>query len=112
MMDYGQEESGSSGQNSVSPSPIPPDMPRSVSQQSVRPPVPGAVSYAFPQTLLGQREMRLRNRSHGSFIAPTPEPISALSQRFPPSRAPSDAGSLYNYPSYITRSAAAGHKHG
>ncbi|GAB0133216.1 hypothetical protein EsDP_00001629 [Epichloe bromicola] len=57
-------------------------------------PVPGVVSYASPQTLIGQREMFLRSRSHGSLLSLNQEPPFA-------NQGPgSDAGSLYNYPMY------------
>lgn len=56
--------------------------------------VPGLVSYASPQTLIGQRELFLRNRSQGSLLSTTPEPPATA-------HGPgSDAGSLYNYPAY------------
>lgn len=55
-------------------------------------PTPGIVSYASPQTLLGQREMFLRNKSQGSLVPNTPD----LTINKPAS----DAGSLYNYPMY------------
>lgn len=54
--------------------------------------VPGVVSYASPQTLIGQREMFLRSKSQGSLLSQSPEPSFAAHG---PS---SDAGSLYNYP--------------
>lgn len=58
--------------------------------------VPGIISYSSPQTLLGQREMFLRSRSQGSLINTVGEMQSAT----PPPPAPSDSGSLYNYPMY------------
>ncbi|KAM5362503.1 hypothetical protein ACJZ2D_012493 [Fusarium nematophilum] len=56
---------------------------------------PGVVSYSSPQTLLGQREMFLRNKSQGNLLASQPEGYQNN-----PYKAPSDAGSLYNYPMY------------
>jgi hypothetical protein len=61
---------------------------------------PGVVSYSSPQTLLGQREMYLRNKSAGNLLASSSE--ANIPARH---RASSDAGSLYNYPMYA---AAAG----
>lgn len=59
-----------------------------------RSPIAGVVSYSSPQTLIGQREMFLRNKSQGSLLSNTPEPTFAA-------HGPgSDAGSLYNYPMY------------
>ncbi|CAF3444913.1 unnamed protein product [Fusarium graminearum] len=56
---------------------------------------PGIVSYSSPQTLLGQREMYLRNKSAGNLLA------SSSEANLPPRhRASSDAGSLHNYPIY------------
>jgi hypothetical protein len=59
-----------------------------------RAPVPGIVSYSSPQTLLGQREAVLRSRSQGTLINNIGE---THSQPYP---APSDAGSMNNYPMY------------
>ncbi|RGP63719.1 sulfite exporter family [Fusarium longipes] len=56
---------------------------------------PGVVSYSSPQTLLGQREMYLRNKSAGNLLASSSE--ANLSARH---RASSDAGSIHNYPMY------------
>ncbi|KAI5924957.1 hypothetical protein F4810DRAFT_104462 [Camillea tinctor] len=46
-----------------------------------RPPVPGVVSYSSPQTLLGQREMYLRNKSQPALFTPSsglePTPLYA-----------------------------------
>lgn len=69
--------------------------PSAVSALGQRQPVAGLVSYSSPQTLLGQREMYLRNRSSGNLLSDLPEerPSTALP-------AGSDAGSLYNYPVY------------
>ncbi|KAK5990086.1 hypothetical protein PT974_08350 [Cladobotryum mycophilum] len=61
-----------------------------------RPPVPGVVSYASPQTLLGQRETLLRNKSQGNLVSTSPEPTHA--EAF--GAGGSDAGSLFNYPMY------------
>ncbi|KAI1072585.1 hypothetical protein LB507_002696 [Fusarium sp. FIESC RH6] len=55
----------------------------------------GVVSYSSPQTLLGQREMYLRNKSAGNLLASSSE--VNLSARH---RTSSDAGSLNNYPIY------------
>ncbi|KAH8203439.1 hypothetical protein TruAng_002423 [Truncatella angustata] len=63
------------------------------SQSAVRLPVPGVVSYSSPQTLLGKRELLLRNKS--SILGmPGPE-----NKSFAPQTVASDAGSLRNYPS-------------
>lgn len=56
-----------------------------------RPPIPGVVSYSSPQTLIGQREMLMRNKSALS-VSGIPAP--ALE------RTGSDIGSLPNYPVY------------
>ncbi|KAG5952302.1 hypothetical protein E4U53_001194 [Claviceps sorghi] len=68
------------------------------SQLSVPPagrsPAPGVVSYASPQTLIGQREMFLRTKSQGTLLSNNPEP-TFLSQG-----AESDAGSLHDYSIY------------
>ncbi|KAI0602858.1 hypothetical protein F4775DRAFT_598008 [Biscogniauxia sp. FL1348] len=46
-----------------------------------RPPVPGVVSYSSPQTLLGQREVYLRNKSQAALFTPSsglePTPLYA-----------------------------------
>ncbi|KAJ4141410.1 hypothetical protein NW768_000621 [Fusarium equiseti] len=55
---------------------------------------PGVVSYSSPQTLLGQREMYLRNKSAGNLLASSSEVNLARN------RTSSDAGSLNNYPIY------------
>ncbi|TWU73674.1 hypothetical protein ED733_004305 [Metarhizium rileyi] len=55
---------------------------------------PGVVSYSSPQTLIGQREKFLRNKSQGSLLPSTPEPT------FANQGLGSDTGSLYNYPIY------------
>ncbi|KAG6035934.1 hypothetical protein E4U19_004040 [Claviceps sp. Clav32 group G5] len=59
-----------------------------------RSPIPGVVSYANPQTLIGQREMLLRRKSYGNLLSNTPEP-PFISQR-----PAGDTGSLHNYPLY------------
>ncbi|POR37955.1 Uncharacterized protein TPAR_01837 [Tolypocladium paradoxum] len=64
------------------------------SEASPRATIPGVVSYASPQTLIGQREMFLRSKSQGSVLPGTPEP--PLAAHGPGS----DAGSLYSYPAY------------
>jgi len=56
---------------------------------------PGVVSYSSPQTLLGQREMYLRNKSAGNLLPSSSE--ANLPARH---RTSSDAGSLNNYPIY------------
>lgn len=82
--------------SSTSPSPTPLEPSFSVSNLSLsRPPVPGIVSYSSPQTLIGQREMLLRNKSQASFYSPTPEPGGAGMLSTIQSRASSDAGSIY-----------------
>ncbi|CCE27979.1 uncharacterized protein CPUR_01453 [Claviceps purpurea 20.1] len=59
-----------------------------------RSPIPGVVSYANPQTLIGQREMFLRRKSYGNLLSNTLEPP------FVSQRPAGDAGSLHNYPLY------------
>ncbi|KAI1346922.1 hypothetical protein F5Y01DRAFT_319253 [Xylaria sp. FL0043] len=54
------EEGGSSTPNSVPPSPTGPA------------PIPGVVSYSSPQTLLGKREMFLRNKSQSQLLTTSP----------------------------------------
>ncbi|KAM0562209.1 hypothetical protein ACHAPJ_002654 [Fusarium lateritium] len=71
-----------------------------VSNEGPRLSTPGVVSYSSPQTLLGQRDMYLRNKSSGNLLASPPE-ISLPARH----RASSDVGSLSNYPMYA---AAAG----
>ncbi|MGH7961659.1 MAG: hypothetical protein ACRERD_07495, partial [Candidatus Binatia bacterium] len=71
------------------------NVPAAVENSSNQGPIPGVVSYSSPQTLLGQREMFLRNKSQGSLVANTPEPTFA-NQGGPSS----DIGSVYNYPMY------------
>ena len=61
-------------------------------QGPARPPVPGIVPYASPQTLLGQREMLLRNKSQPMIVSP---PIPEYPEHH--SGSSSEAGSLYNY---------------
>ncbi|KAF9766204.1 hypothetical protein IL306_001410 [Fusarium sp. DS 682] len=56
---------------------------------------PGVVSYSSPQTLLGQREMYLRNKSAGNLV-PSSSEVHLPARH----RASSDAGSLNNYPMY------------
>ncbi|KAG7132615.1 hypothetical protein HYQ45_009068 [Verticillium longisporum] len=60
-----------------------------------RPPVPGVVSYSSPQTLLGQREMFLRNKSNPSLPS-----MMTMPDMQGAARTPSESGSLYNYPAY------------
>lgn len=62
--------------------------------------VPGVVSFSSPQTLLGQREVFLRNKSQGNLVSDTPEPT------FANNRASADAGSLNDYPMYAAALAA------
>ena len=88
------EEGNTSRPHSIGSSPSPID-PMQISASTsnpnlVRPPVPGVVSYSSPQTLIGKRELLLRNKSQASFYAPTPEPPFGLSTI--PS---SDAGSIH-----------------
>ncbi|TQV99480.1 hypothetical protein V2A60_004954 [Cordyceps javanica] len=59
--------------------------------------IPGIVSYASPQTLLGQREMFLRSRSQGSLLNTVDEMQTTAT---PPMTAPSEADSIHNYPMY------------
>ncbi|KAF4498310.1 sulfite exporter family [Fusarium agapanthi] len=56
---------------------------------------PGVVSYSSPQTLLGQREMYLRNKSAGNLVSSSSD-VNLPTRH----RASSDAGSLNNYPMY------------
>ncbi|KAF4457564.1 hypothetical protein F53441_614 [Fusarium austroafricanum] len=63
--------------------------------ESPRSSTPGVVSYSSPQTLLGQREMYLRNKSAGNLLASSSE-VNLPARN----RASSDAGSLNNYPLY------------
>ncbi|KAF5232383.1 hypothetical protein FANTH_13002 [Fusarium anthophilum] len=63
--------------------------------ESQRTSTPGVVSYSSPQTLLGQREMYLRNKSAGNLV-PSSSDVSLPIRH----RASSDAGSLNNYPMY------------
>lgn len=59
--------------------------------------VPGVVSYASPQTLIGQRELFLRSKSQASLLAQSPEPTFAA-------HGPgSDGGSIYNYPVHASQ---------
>ncbi|KAM0281343.1 hypothetical protein ACHAQH_003611 [Verticillium albo-atrum] len=60
-----------------------------------RSPVPGVVSYSSPQTLLGQREMFLRNKSNPSLPG-----TATMPDLYTATRTPSESGSLYNYPTY------------
>ncbi|CAJ0553733.1 Ff.00g122450.m01.CDS01 [Fusarium sp. VM40] len=66
-----------------------------VSPEGQRSSTPGVVSYSSPQTLIGQREMYLRNRSVGNLLASSSE-VNLPARH----RASSDAGSLSNYPMY------------
>ncbi|KAI1878304.1 uncharacterized protein JN550_000486 [Neoarthrinium moseri] len=65
-------------------------------QANARGPVPGIVSRSTPQTLLGRREMLLRNKS--SILSP---PIPEATT-YSPQPAASEAGSMHNYPMYST----------
>lgn len=56
---------------------------------------PNRVSYASPQTLLGQREVFLRSKTQGNLLT-SPSDVSLHN----PYRASSDAGSLANYNMY------------
>ncbi|KAK2600304.1 hypothetical protein QQS21_004945 [Conoideocrella luteorostrata] len=69
-------------------------LPQSPPLAASRSPIPGVVSYASPQTLIGQREMFLRSKSQGNLLSNVPEPTVANQGLG------SDAGSLYNYPMY------------
>ncbi|KAM0334112.1 hypothetical protein ACHAQA_001132 [Verticillium albo-atrum] len=60
-----------------------------------RPPVPGVVSYSSPQTLLGQREIFLRNKSNPSLPGTVTMP-----DMYGATRTPSESGSMYNSPYY------------
>ncbi|EGU85785.1 hypothetical protein FOXB_03633 [Fusarium oxysporum f. sp. conglutinans Fo5176] len=63
--------------------------------ESQRTSTPGVVSYSSPQTLLGQREMYLRNKSAANLV-PSSSDVNLPTRH----RASSDAGSLINYPMY------------
>jgi hypothetical protein len=66
-----------------------------------RPPVPGVVSYSSPQTLIGQRDMLLRNKSHTAFYVPPNQDQDSLGQL------PSQRGanmSMVNLPAYAALS--------
>ncbi|KAJ2892982.1 uncharacterized protein MKZ38_009156 [Zalerion maritima] len=58
------------------------------------PPVQGVVSYSSPQTLIGKREMLVRNKSMLSV------PGTQAAQGNTTERPPSEVGSLHNYPLY------------
>lgn len=103
------EEQGDqdASQTAISPATIPedselPNQAASISsspqqdESSARAPVSGIVSYASPQTLIGQREMVLRSRSQGN-LANNAGPPSISG---PASVAASDAGSLHDYSMY------------
>lgn len=81
-----------------------PDIPTTVSSPSNASepfrstPIPGVVSYDSPQTLIGQREMFLRSRSQGNLLASPSD--QSLNMTASIGRAPSESGSLYNYPVY------------
>ncbi|CAH0049191.1 unnamed protein product [Clonostachys solani] len=57
--------------------------------------IPGVKSFNSPQTLIGQRELFLRNKSQGNLLANNVHEQYAGNQP-----TPSDAGSLHNYPMY------------
>jgi len=78
---YPSPEEGNSGPSSKAPSPQP---------QDFRSPPPGVVSYNSPQTLIGQRELFLRNKSQGNIS-------NGVDYSLPTNPTPSDAGSVYNY---------------
>ncbi|KAF5639887.1 sulfite exporter family [Fusarium sp. NRRL 52700] len=63
--------------------------------ESQRTSTPGVVSYSSPQTLLGQREMYLRNKSAGNLV-PSSSDVNLATRH----RASSDAISLNNYSMY------------
>ncbi|KAF5026056.1 hypothetical protein F66182_1848 [Fusarium sp. NRRL 66182] len=79
------------GEPMVSLAPNPPVNTSEASRLST----PGVVSYSSPQTLMGQRDMYLRNKSAGNTLASSSE--INIHNRY---RASSDAGSLNNYPMY------------
>ncbi|RYP22949.1 hypothetical protein DL765_001407 [Monosporascus sp. GIB2] len=79
---------GSRGDAAHNPSPSPDP------HVLTRAPVPGVVPYASPQTLLGQREQLLRNKSQSMLAAASPIPEYPVHQHSGP---PSETGSLYNY---------------
>lgn len=66
---------------------------RSQTLAVTRPSIPGVMSFASPQTLLGQREMFLRSRSQGNLGSIHGAPGAAN----PPG---SDAGSVVDFPAY------------
>ncbi|KAF5668868.1 hypothetical protein FHETE_5134 [Fusarium heterosporum] len=66
-----------------------------VSTEAQRSSTPGVVSYSSPQTLIGQREMYLRNKSAGNLLVSSSE-VNLPARH----RTSSGAGSLYNYPIY------------
>ncbi|KAF5973608.1 sulfite exporter family [Fusarium coicis] len=63
--------------------------------ESQRTSTPGVVSYSSPQTLLGQREMYLRNKSAGNLV-PSSSDMNLPTRH----RASSDAGLFNNYQMY------------
>lgn len=63
-----------------------------------RPPVPRMVSYSSPQTLMGKREMLLRNNPQPSFYGAEPGILSNNNLSTIHSRSSSEAGSTHNYP--------------
>lgn len=94
--EHGDEEQPitSSVRNSSVMQPDDPILPRRISWTSP-PPAAGIVSYSAPQTLLGQREMLLRNKSQPALPAPG---LTDMTQYPPPTKPPSEAGSAHNYP--------------
>jgi hypothetical protein len=63
-----------------------------------RPPVPGMVSYSSPQTLMGKRELLLRNKSQPSLYGAEPGNLSNNNLSTIHSRSSSEAGSVRDYP--------------
>jgi hypothetical protein len=64
-------------------------------QAMYRPPVPGVVPYSSPQTLLGKRDMLIRQRLS---LMNAPGPDTRVFSV--PMAAPSDTGSMHNFPVY------------
>lgn len=92
--------------NQPAPAPIPEEQEQAMStspslagDNSNRASIPGVVSYASPQTLLGQREMFLRSKSQGNLLSQSPDPYAM-------NRPPSETGSISNYPMYAAALAA------
>lgn len=87
--------------HSATSSPIIPNQgfPSASTPNLLKPPsVPGIVSYSSPQTLMGQREMLLRNKSQPSFYGAGPGLASNSNLPTIHSRPSSEAGSVRNFP--------------